>query len=251
MERLTATPNFGDSTLASDTCNLDLYSDPDRHLQLSDQHYQAQNEGSPTRGASFRSQDDSRMHRGNGGFPRGARGRGGSRGGRGGHRTYSGSSGSSGGQNNHNRPVLRSTSVPGGRVTPPAHVDHLPTRVDSPTTPIKQQSSFTMNCHTISETYTPSGNSATTPPRPHSSPSPTRRNYGGGTPGRQQVVQRPIVRYSERHWADHQEHKIKVLGLSKTCWTKEVCEGLSHYGNVVKVEMKLSSRNYNAWVTFQ
>jgi RNA-dependent RNA polymerase len=52
-------------------------------------------------------------------------------------------------------------------------------------------------------------------------------------------------------WADLQEHKIKVLGLPKTCWTKEVCEGLSLYGNVVRVEIELGSRNYNAWVTFQ
>jgi RNA-dependent RNA polymerase len=243
MESPTTTQNFVDSTFASVTSNLDLYSDPDRHSQLSDQNYQAQSEGSSTSGASIRSYGGHGMYRGNGGFPRGTRGRG--------HRTYSGSSGSSSGRNSHPRPILRSTSVPEGRITPPVDASHPPARVDSPTTPIKQQSSFTMNGHTISETYTLSGGSATTPPRLYSSPIPTRRNYGGSTPGCQQVSQRPITGNDMMHWTDHQEHKIKVLGLPKTCWTKEVCTAMSRYGNVVRVEIEQGSRNHNAWVTFQ
>jgi RNA-dependent RNA polymerase len=52
-------------------------------------------------------------------------------------------------------------------------------------------------------------------------------------------------------WAYHQETKIKILGLPKTCWTQNVWQTLSKFGTVVRIEVELKFPNNNAWVTFQ
>jgi RNA-dependent RNA polymerase len=120
-----------------------------------------------------------------------------------------------------------------------------------------------MNGHTISETYKPSGRAIstpktpTTPTRSHASPAaPARRNYEGNFPGRQPPVRqppinRPLTRNGENSWAHNQEYKIKILGMSNTCWTKKVHEAMSRYGNVVRIEIQPGARDNNAWVVFQ
>lgn len=111
-----------------------------------------------------------------------------------------------------------------------------------------------MNGHTISETYTPSGTAATAPPRPHASPpTPSRRHYSdhATTPTRHLMTQRPIVRESAGGWASEQEKKIKLQGLPKRYWTKDVYEAMSRYGNVISIEMKTGMRDNDAWVIFQ
>jgi RNA-dependent RNA polymerase len=222
------------------------------------------------------------MYRGSGGYQRGGgRGRGAYSGGmgRGGfsggrdNRAYSSSSGSSSGQSN--RPVLRPAAATRGRVTPPKQASPGPARVDSPMTPVREQSSYTLNGHTISETYTPSGsgsNVATTPPRSYNaptsptptrgtysrtpsrgsySPTPNRGNYGGNTPGRQSAMHRPTTRNGAVNWAALQEYKIKILGMPKSYWTKAVHKAMSQYGTVVRIEMSKGSLDSSAWVTFQ
>jgi RNA-dependent RNA polymerase len=189
------------------------------------------------------------MNRGNGGYQRG-----GFSGGRGGNRTYSSSSGSSNGQHSYNRPVLRPASATRGRVTPPDQINRSAARANSPFTPSKEQSSFIMNGHSISEKYTPSRSRDTSSPGAYTSPSsptPTRGNYGGNTPGHQYTVQRPVTRHGDSNWAALQQDKVKIVGISKSCWTKQVYQAVSQYGTVVRIDVEQGSRDNNAYVSFQ
>lgn len=244
MERSRSAPNSNDSSLPSRSTH---YQDPDAPSQLPIRQPHTYSErSSASSGSSSGSRSDRSMDRG--------RGRGGFRGGRGVERKSSGSSGSSNGQ----RPVLRASSSRQDRTTPPFQPTEGSARVDSPVDSLKEKSSFTLNGHTISETYNPSGRTATNTPRSHtSSPSysshsvPTRNNYGGNTPTRQQTTQRPATRNSNMGWAYQEEHKIKVLEMPTTWWTKQVYQALSEYGNVVRIEIQRNSLDYNAWVTFK
>jgi RNA-dependent RNA polymerase len=253
----TALPNFGYSTSTSNTANLNSNLHRDTHPPFTDQYSsQAHTESSSSCGTSSGNHKGDSMNRGNRGFQRGSRARGDFRGGRGGNRTYSGSSGSSSGQNNHNRPILRTSYIAASGTPPSDHLSRCPARIDSarldsPVTPIKEQSSFTMNGHTISETYTPSGNSISSSPRPYGSPTSTQRNYGGNILGYRAATQRPTTRNGEMRWADNQEHTIRILGVPRTCWTKEVYEAMSRYGNVARIEIRAGAPERNALVTFQ
>ncbi|KAF1947306.1 RdRP-domain-containing protein [Clathrospora elynae] len=213
-------------------------------------------ETSSNSGSSFRSRN---MNRGRGSYQRG--GRGGSRGGRGGNRAHSNSSGSSNGQD---RPALRPSSAPQadqGRIATPEQPNRdAPAQIDSPVTPVKQQSSFTLNGCNITETYTARTSTITSPPRQVTQASP--RNGSQDSPqnglnqprysqGSQRPLPRPIMRDGAQHWAYHQEAKIRVLGLPKGYWTKEVYQALSLYGRVVRVEMVTGTHSNNAYVVFQ
>jgi RNA-dependent RNA polymerase len=195
------------------------------------------------------------MNRRNGGYQRGGgQGKDELSSGRAGNRTYSGSSGSSSGQLNNGRPVLRPAPATTGRVTPADQVYRGPAQVDSPITPTREQSSFTMNGHSIRETYTPSGSSVTASPRFHTSPSsptPNQRHHGGNTPSRQHAMQRPVNTNGESNWAALLDYKIKVLGMPKSSWTKQVHQAMFQYGNVVRIEMEPGSQGSAAYVTFQ
>jgi RNA-dependent RNA polymerase len=246
--------NFVDSTLAAvnltSTSSLHSHHPYTIHITLS---YHT----SASSGALFGGRNLNSMNRGNGGYHRGrGRGRGGTVGSRD-NRAYSSSSGSSSGQYGYNRPVLNDVSASRGHVTPPNHANPGPARAGSPVTPVREQSSYTLNGHSINETYTPSGSGsiiATTPPRSHitpSSPTPTRGNFNGNTPGGRGATLRPITRNGQSNWAVLQEYKIKILGLPKSYWTKAVYKAMSQYGTVVRIEMEPGSRDNNAWVTFQ
>jgi RNA-dependent RNA polymerase len=191
------------------------------------------------------------MNNGRGGYPGDIRGRGGFSHGRGGSRTYSGSSGSSGGQHNYNRPVLRPMSSPRGRMTPPTQYKRSPDRVDSPATQVREQLDFTMNGHSISETYTPRRSNVATSPDPSVPPTPTTQtNYRGNTLTCQLAVQRPFKGNSPIEESHDKEYKIKIAGVPKTCWTKQVYETMSRYGNVIRIGMEPSFRDNIAFVTF-
>jgi RNA-dependent RNA polymerase len=249
--------NFVDSTLAAVilTSTSSLHSLPPYTIHIPSftlSYYTSANSGALFGGCNHNS-----MNRGNGGYQRGrGRGRGGAVGSRD-NRAYSSSSGSSSGQNGYNRPVLNNNSASRGRVTPPSHANPGPALADSPMTPVREQSSYTLNSHSINETYTPSGSGsivATTPPRSHitpSSPTPTRGNFNRNTPGRPSAMQRPITRNEQSNWAVLQEYKIKILGLPRSYWTKGVYKVMSQYGTVVRIEMEPGSRDSGAWVTFQ
>jgi RNA-dependent RNA polymerase len=59
------------------------------------------------------------------------------------------------------------------------------------------------------------------------------------------------MRDGAQHWAYYQEKKIKLFGIAKDCWTKEVYQALSSYGNVVRVDMETGTQSNNAYVVFQ
>jgi RNA-dependent RNA polymerase len=120
-------------------------------------------------------------------------------------------------------------------------------------TPTRDQSTFTMNGHVVTETYKRSGSALSTSTRSYGSPStPTRGAYGGDSLSPQTISPRPIAKHGEKNWAQGQEYKIKILDMPNTCWTREVHEAMSSYGNVVRIEIQSAGgRDNNAWVVFQ
>jgi RNA-dependent RNA polymerase len=52
-----------------------------------------------------------------------------------------------------------------------------------------------------------------------------------------------------RDWTCEQEGKVKLSGVPRDCWTKEVHRALSPYGNVTRVDMGLNT--HNVFVVFQ
>jgi RNA-dependent RNA polymerase len=249
-------PNFGNSTRPSDKSASRFYRDWDAPSELTTRRSQAYSERSYDSGTSFSSRSDHIMNSGNGGNGghrggRGGRGRGGLSGGRGG-RKYSSSSGSS---NSQHRPVIRQSPAPcDGRMTPPpAQRIQGTARVNSPVTPYKEQSSFILSGNNISEIYTPSESANIPSPRSRASPTtPTRNNYGFNTPTHKYEKSRPVIRNNDVDWAHHQEFKIRLLGIPRTYWTKQVYQALSQYGNVVRIEIiRHDSRTSNAWIVFQ
>lgn len=221
------------------------------------QHGEQKSETSSTSEKSFGSRN---MYRGS---QRG--GRGGYRGGRGSNRKYSGSSGSSNGQYNPKRPTLKPASASQSsqvQHTCIATTEQTPARVDSPVTPIKQLSSFDLNGNSIKETYIARSSTTPTPPSerlPIISPprQATRASpqYGGNRPrfnsASQRSSQRPVWRNEAQHWAHHQEVKIKLSGIPKSYWTKDVYDALSSFGSVFRIEIVTGTRDNSAFVVFR
>ncbi|KAF1834188.1 RdRP-domain-containing protein [Decorospora gaudefroyi] len=208
---------------------------------------------SPSSRKSFRNRNmDSGAQRG---------GRGGSRGTRGDRRAYSNSSSSSSGQHNPNRPILMSSSTAHAskppqpsqaRISTPEQPKGAVPRVNSPVTPVAQESSFTLNGHSINETYIARPTTITSPSNQVTLTFPGNRNHRQRySSGGQGSLPRPTMRDEGQHWAFHQEGKIKLLGIPKDCWTKQVYHALSPYGNVIRVEMETGSHSNNAYVLLQ
>lgn len=175
-------------------------------------------------------------------------------GGRGNGRAYSNSSESSSGQHHPNRPTVRPAFAMQDRVTPPGPANAPLARPDAPITPGKVQSAFTLNGHQISETYTARPDSLTNSPRQTTPTSTLTRggpNRYANNRGGPRTAPRPVVQDGEKDWAYQQEYKIKLLRVPKACWTKEIHQALTRYGNVVRIEMQPSARDNNAWVVFQ
>ncbi|EOA81344.1 uncharacterized protein SETTUDRAFT_99344 [Exserohilum turcica Et28A] len=63
--------------------------------------------------------------------------------------------------------------------------------------------------------------------------------------------QRPMLAGGAKNWAHSQEVKIKLYGIRKNYWTKEVYQAMSRYGNVFKIDMEPNSRDCNAFVVFR
>jgi RNA-dependent RNA polymerase len=64
-------------------------------------------------------------------------------------------------------------------------------------------------------------------------------------------MQRPVNTNGESNWAALQEYKIRILGMPKASWTKQVHQAMSHYGNIVRIEIEQGSGGSTAYVTFQ
>ena len=213
------------------------------------QHSKQKSETSSNSEKSFGTRN---MYRGN---QRG--GRGGYRANRGGDRTYSDSSGSSNGQYNQNRPTLKpalasqSTQALHTRMKTPEQLINSPARVDSPVTPAKQLSSFNLNGHSINETYV-ARSPITSPPRHFTQASP---QYGGNRPRYNSVDQRnshrPTLSGRAQNWAHLQEEKIRLSGIPKQYWTKDVYHAMSSFGTVFRVDMVPGMRDNTAYVVFR
>ncbi|CAN9278218.1 unnamed protein product [Alternaria alternata] len=190
------------------------------------------------------------------------------RGGRGGDRTYSDSSGSSNGQHNPNRPTLKAntgsnfTQVPQNRVATPEQLANPSASVKSPVTPVKQISSFDLNGHSINETYIAGTRTGSNPPimrSPITSPSRqiTRAShqYGDNRPRYNSVdqrnLQRPMLRDGAQNWAHNQEGKIKLSGIPKNYWTKDVYRTMASFGTVFSIDMVPGTRDNTAYVIFR
>ncbi|KAI4629730.1 uncharacterized protein J4E87_002916 [Alternaria ethzedia] len=221
------------------------------------QHSEQKSETSSNSEKSFGSRN---MYRGN---QRGGRGE--NRGGRGGNRTYSGSSGSSNGQYNPNRPTLKPASASQSSQAPHTRMpttDQTPGSVNSPVTPVKQLSSFDLNGNSINETYiarssttptlSPARSPIISPPRQATRASP---QYGGNRPrynsAGQPSSQRSILRNEAQHWAHRQEVKIKLSGIPKSYWTKDVYDALSSFGSLFRIEIVTGTRDNSAFVVFR
>ena len=188
------------------------------------------------------------MHRGNSDYQRG---RGGHGGGRGDNRTSSHSSGGSTSITS-NRPTLRPSSAPEGNVTSPEQSTRTIALINSPLSPDRRQSSFTLNGHQINETYTARPGTLSSPsqhlvPRSPGRGNSSHRNRTGGQP----PANIPLRRDGRKHWAYQQEQKFRFLRIPKTCWTKDLYLALAPYGTVVRIEMQPSALDSNAYVTFQ
>ena len=190
------------------------------------------------------------------------------RGGRGGDRTYSDSSGSSNGQHNPNRPMLKanpgsnSTQVPHNRVATPERLANPSASVESPVTPVKQISSFDLNGHNINETYIAGTRTGSTSPIMRSLiTSPSRQitrashQYGDNRPRYNSVdqrnLQRPMLRDGAQNWAHNQEGKIKLSGIPKNYWTKDVYRTMASFGTVFSIDMVPGTRDNTAYVIFR
>lgn len=236
-----APPGLVDSTSTLDH----TLSQPYRNSCTPQTYGELNSEPSSNSNTSFSNRN---MDRGIVGYQRG--GRGGLRGGRG-DRRNSNNSGSSSGSGGPNRPALVPRSGPQGRATSPAQLNTLLPQSGLPIASITERSDFTLNGHQITETYTPRRRTGTTPPRPYASPPKiSMSSYGRNTPPRQPPPQRPVLRDGKTNWASQQELKIKLQGIPKVYWTKDVYLALSKYGTIVRIEMDGGTRN-GAWVVFQ
>ncbi|KAF3040260.1 hypothetical protein E8E12_003541 [Didymella heteroderae] len=163
--------------------------------------------------------------------------------------TYSSSSGGSSKEGGPARSVIRLSSNPVSRVrTPEQHGS----RADSPMgpeTPASGRSSFTLNGQQINKTYKPRLRDKASSPKPSTRVSPEicsssflQRTYTQNTASRPPTCS---------HWALQQELKVKIFGIPKHHWIKDVYFAMSSHGNVIKVDMEPGSRDNNAWVVFQ
>lgn len=168
---------------------------------------------------------------------------------------YSSSSGGSNRQAGPTRPVIRPSSNLVSRVKTPEQPYTNSSRADSPMTPetpTSERSSFSLNGQQINETYKPRPRATASPPKPSTPVSPaTQTNSPRQRANTQYAPNRPLTRNTRGHWALQQESKVKILGIPKHHWTKDVYFAMSNFGNVIKVDMEIGSRDNNAWVVFQ
>lgn len=168
---------------------------------------------------------------------------------------YSSSSGGSNRQAGHYRPITESSSILLSRAKTPEQTNAGLNRVGSPMepkTPGRERSSFTLNGHQISETYKLRPNTTSSLPKPLSPASPTFRNNNLRQRSyTQHESNKPPTRNGRKHWALEQEFKVKIVGIPKKYWTKDVYLALSKFGTVTRIEIQTGSRENNAWVILQ
>ncbi|UPX13823.1 RNA-directed RNA polymerase [Ascochyta rabiei] len=122
----------------------------------------------------------------------------------------------------------------------------------APVKPGSKQSSFTLNGHQIRETYKPRLSAASSSTKP--SPTVTtvlKSNIARQQSSSQYVLNRSLISTAPSSWALNQELKVKILGIHKKYWTKDVYFAMSELGTVTKIDIQSCSRDNNVWVIFQ
>ncbi|KAF2632565.1 RdRP-domain-containing protein, partial [Macroventuria anomochaeta] len=118
--------------------------------------------------------------------------------------------------------------------------------------PTSEQSSFTLNGHQISEMFKARSSATASPPKPSTPVSPATRIDSPRQPSNHQnASSRPLTRNTRGQWDLEQEFKVKIFGIPKQYWTKDIYFATSRFGTVTRIEMELLSRDNNAWVTLQ
>jgi len=166
--------------------------------------------------------------------------------------TYTSGSGGTSKEGGPTSPIARPSSNPVSRIkTPEQHAS----RADSPMapeTPNSERSSFSLNGQQINEAYKPRPRAMASPPRPST---PISTSIRISTPPQRTYTQsastRPLTRNTRGQWALQQELKVKIFGIPKHQWTKDVYLAMSIYGSVIRIDMELGSRDNGAWVVFQ
>ncbi|KAL6712313.1 hypothetical protein ACN47E_000190 [Coniothyrium glycines] len=228
---------------------------PHRSLHVPSPSSSASEQDSEAGSNSESSGEHRRMIHRNNSNHRGGRGyRGGHRGSRNGNRTDSSSSGGSNGHSS-GETLTRNSAVPLRHCNQTPDQEHrLSPQHSSSITPTKQQSSFTLNGHTIHETHTSRVSSVAIPSPPRQvikMSSRARNGQSQGNGGSQRTALRPMTRIASDHWSTQQETKIRLLGLPKTYTVKDIHESLSPYGHIIRIEIGSANSGRCAWVIFQ
>lgn len=168
---------------------------------------------------------------------------------------YSSSSSGSNRQAGPTLPIIRPSSNPVSRVRTPEQPYAARSRAEPPTapeTPISKRSSFTLSGHQISETYKLRPSAIASPPK-QSTPASLaiRTDNPRRRANTQYASNTPFTRNTRENWVLGQESKVKILGIPKQYWTKDVYFAMSRFGTVTRVDMETGSRDNNAWVVFQ
>ncbi|KAJ4362196.1 hypothetical protein N0V95_001544 [Ascochyta clinopodiicola] len=167
---------------------------------------------------------------------------------------YSSSSGGSNRQPGFARPIIKASANPVSRVRTPEQSNAGLDRVDKPEEPVtpgREQSSFTLNGHQIRETYKPRLSATSSPKKPSPPVTPVAKSpVSRQQSASQYVSDEPRIPAPPPQWALEQELKVKILGIPKRYWTKDVYFAMSKLGMVVQIDMQIGSRDNNAWVIF-
>lgn len=170
-------------------------------------------------------------------------------------RAYSSSSGNSNRPARSARPMIRPSSNPVNRVRTPEQSNAGHNRADSPMaleTLGSERSSSALHSYQISDTYRhrPSAITSSTKP-PSSASSAATTNNARQYPKGQYTSSRSLTRNAGSHWALNQELKLKLVGIPKCYWTKDVYFATSEFGTVMKIDIQTGSRDNIAWIVFQ
>lgn len=113
-----------------------------------------------------------------------------------------------------------------------------------------EYSTYNLNGHNITETHKarPNANDGH-----NNAPFPVKENNRPQSSifGAQHTQTKSLVKRDNESWALDQEARIKLMGIPKSCWTKDVYLAMSKYGAVIRIDMMVGSRSNDATVTMQ
>lgn len=94
-------------------------------------------------------------------------------------------------------------------------------------------------------------NTSTTATKPSPPRSPAMATKRLDLRATAQPPQGPRKYNVQSNWTPKSESKVRIMGIPKHCWTKDIYTTMSHFGTVIRVEMEVRIHGNNAWVEFQ